>query len=141
MNQNPCIPSWPGAFQFDILFSVALSKSTRILISGPSSSPSSSLVIFFYPFSVFVMFLWLPYFSPKSFGLLYCWLLVCFRVTPFQLLVGIFFRCFGMSWFFCIVLPFVDICLVFLLWPVLSGLFPQVVLFFSQCCQFLLPLF
>ena len=40
----------------------------------------------------------------------------------------IFFHCFGMSRFFCIVLPFVDISLIFLLSPVLSGLFPQVVL-------------
>ena len=41
------------------------------------------------------------------------------------------FRCFGMSCFICIALPFVDISLIFLLWPVFSGLFPQVVLLFS----------
>ena len=47
------------------------------------------------------------------------------------LIVGkIFFRCFGMSCFVCIVLPFVDISLIFLLSPVLSSLFPQVVLLF-----------
>ena len=40
----------------------------------------------------------------------------------------IFFRCFGIFCFICIVLPFVDISLIFLLSPVLSGLFPQVVL-------------
>ena len=42
----------------------------------------------------------------------------------------IFFRCFGRSCFVCIVLPFVDISLIFLLSPALSGLFPQVVLLF-----------
>ena len=47
LNQKSCIPSWPGAFQFDILFSVVLSKSTCISILGPSSSLSSSLVILF----------------------------------------------------------------------------------------------
>ena len=47
LNQKPCIPSWPGVFQFDILFSVVLSKSMRISALGPSSSPSSSLVILF----------------------------------------------------------------------------------------------
>ena len=35
-----------------------------------------------YLFSIFVMFFWLPYFCPKSFGFLYIRLLVCFRVTP-----------------------------------------------------------
>ena len=43
----------------------------------------------------------------------------------------IFFRCFGMSCFVCIALPFVVISLIFLLWPVFSGLFPQVVPLFS----------
>ena len=42
----------------------------------------------------------------------------------------IFFRCFGMSCFVCIVLPFVDIILVSLFSPEPSGLFPQVVLLF-----------
>ena len=42
----------------------------------------------------------------------------------------IFLRCFGKSCFVCIVLPFVDISLIFLLLPALSGLFPQVVLLF-----------
>ena len=45
----------------------------------------------------------------------------------------IFFHCFGMSCFVCIVLPFVDIYLVSLLLPEPSGLFPHVVLlFFSR---------
>ena len=44
----------------------------------------------------------------------------------------IFFRYFGKSCFVCIVLPFVDISLMFLLSPALSGLFPQVVLLFFR---------
>ena len=42
----------------------------------------------------------------------------------------IFFRCWGMSCFVSIVLPFVDISLIFLLSPLFSGLFPQVGSFF-----------
>ena len=47
LNKKPCIPSWPCAFQFDILFSVVLSKSMCISVLGPSLSSSSSLVILF----------------------------------------------------------------------------------------------
>ena len=47
LNQKPCIPSWPGVFHIDILFSVVLSMSTCICVLGPSSSPSSSLVMLF----------------------------------------------------------------------------------------------
>ena len=42
----------------------------------------------------------------------------------------IFFRCFGMSCFVCVALSFVDIFVIFLFSPVLSALFPQVVLLF-----------
>ena len=53
-------------------------------------------------------------------GMFYC---------NFLLIVDrIFFHCFGMSCFLCIVLPYVDISLIFFLSPVLSGLFPQVLL-------------
>ena len=51
-----------------------------------------------------------------------------------QLVGRIFFRCFGMSCFVCIVLPFLDIFLIFHLSPVLSGLFPLVVI--SSCVVF-----
>ena len=93
------------------------------------------------------MFLWLPYFSPKSFGLFYIWLLVCFRVTPSQLLIEISFVVLECPFFVCIVSSFVDISLVFVLWPVLSGFFPQVLLLFLPhvACYFFLiisvPLF
>ena len=52
-----------------------------------------------------------------------------------QLVGGILFRCIGMFSFVCIVLPFVDILLVFLLSPVLSRLFPQVVSLFFLAFQ------
>ena len=48
----------------------------------------------------------------------------------------IFFHCFGMSCFVCIVLLFVDISLILLLSRVLSGLFPQVVLLFFLVLPF-----
>ena len=34
LNQKPCIPSWPGVFQFDILFNVVLSKSKVAAAAG-----------------------------------------------------------------------------------------------------------
>ena len=52
---------------------------------GPSLSPSSKKIV--YPFCLFVMFFSLPYFSPKPFGFFGIRLLVCFRVTPTQLLI------------------------------------------------------
>ena len=50
-----------------------------------------------------------------------------------QLVGRIFFRCFGMSCFVCILLPFLDVFLIFLLLPVLS-------VFFSSCCVVISPL-
>ena len=85
LNQNPCIPSWPGAFQFDIHFSVVLSKSTCISILGPSSSPSSFLVILFIHSAFSLSFYGCHILVQNRF--FYIWLLVCFRVTPSQLLV------------------------------------------------------
>ena len=94
-----------------------------ISVFGPSSSPSNSFVIllsirlFCYVFFIdkIVRFLLHP-----GVGMFSCYLLP---------VVGrIFFHCFGKSRFVCIVLPFVNITLIFLLSPVPSGLFPQVVL-------------
>ena len=48
----------------------------------------------------------------------------------------IFFHCFGVSRFVCIVLTFVDISLISLLSPELSGLFPHVVLLFFLVMSF-----
>ena len=84
LNQKPCILSWPGTFQFDILFSVFLSTSMYIFILGLFSTPSSSLVIFFIHSPCFFG---CHIFSPKSFGLFYIRLLVCFGVTPSQILI------------------------------------------------------
>ena len=76
------------------------------------------------------MFLWLPYYSPKSFGFFFIRLFGMFSCHSLPIVDRIFFHCFGISCFVCIVLAFLDVSLFFLLWPVLSGLFPQVVLLF-----------
>ena len=60
-----------------------------------------------------------------------------FSCRLFPVVDKIFIRCFGMSCFGCIVLLFVDISSIFLLSPILSGLFPQVVMLFFPCCLFL----
>ena len=84
------------------------------------------------------MFFWLPYFRTKSFGFFGIRLLVCFRVTPSQLLIRFSFVFFLESPVLSVSFyPFVDISLIFLLSPALSGLFPQVVLLFFLCCLFL----
>ena len=85
LNQNPCIPSCPGVFQFDIFFSVCLRNSIFISALEPSSSLSSSHII--NPFSLYVMLFRLPYFRPKSFGFTGVWLLVWFCVMTSQLLI------------------------------------------------------
>ena len=134
--QKLCIPSWSSVFQFDI-FSVVLSKSMGISAFGSSSSPSSSPVILVYPFCLFVVFLVVIFLSKIVRFLLH--LVVGIFSCHLLLVVDrIFFHCFGMSCFVCIVLPFVDISFIFLLSPVISDLFPQVVLlFFSFAFSFL----
>ena len=52
-NQNPCMPSGPGVFQFGTLLSVVLSESMSIFAFGPSSSPSNSFPMLLI-FSAFV---------------------------------------------------------------------------------------
>ena len=74
------------------------------------------------------MFSWLPYFTPKSFSFSNIFLLVCFREISLNLLVEFSFVLEGFV--LSIILTFVDIFLVFLLSPVHSGLFSQVVLLF-----------
>ena len=138
LNQKPCIPSWPGAFQFDILFSVIVSKSTWISILRPSSSLSSSLVILFIH-SAFSLFLWFSYFSPKSLGFFCIRLLVCFCVTPSQLLID-FFSLFWKALFclYCFTLCrylFNLLSLASTFWFISSSC----TVIFSPCCLFLLP--
>ena len=65
-----------------------------------------------YPFSFFVTFSWLHILVKNL-------LLAVSRIS---------FRCFEMSCLVCIVLLFVDISLIFILSPVLSCLYPQVLL-------------
>ena len=91
-----------------------------------------------YPFSIFIMF----------FGCHILFKIVRFLLHP---VFGVFschslpivdrsvFRCFGKSRFVCIMLPFVDISVIFLHLPELSGLFPHIVLIFFLCCVFLFP--
>ena len=129
LNQKPCIPSWPGVFQFDILFSVVLSKSMCISVLGPSSSSSSSLLMLFIHSAFSLCFL-VAIFLSKIVRFLLHPVVGMFSCYSLPVVDRIFFRCFGKSCFVCSVLPFVDIALIFLLSPALSGLFPQVVLLF-----------
>ena len=138
LNQKPCIPSWPVVFQFDILFSVVLSKSMCISVLGPSSSPSSSLVMLFIHSAFSLCFL-VAIFLSKIVRFLLHPVLDMFSCQSFPNVDRIFFRFFGKSRFVSIVLSFVDISLIFLLSPALSGLFSQVVLYFFLCWPFLFP--
>ena len=101
----------------------------------PFSSPSNSLVILFIHSAFSSCFL-LPYFSSKLFGFFFWPPVVGMFSCHLPVVNRIFFRCFGVSCFVCIVLPFVAISLIFLLSPVLSGLFPQVLLLFLLVLPF-----
>ena len=118
------------------------------------SNLSFSVNLFVFPLSVLLQILFRH--DAYPFGFFHVLLVAIFYSKIFQLLshpvvgmcschlpqlVGrIFYRCFGRFCFVCIALPFVDIFLIFLLSPVLSGLFPQVVLLFFLCCFFLFVL-
>ena len=130
LSQNPCILSWPGVFQFGIFFSISLSSSMFISPFGPSSH-SSFLVILFINSTFSLCFL-VALFSSKNVRFLRRPVVGMFLCHVLSVVGRIFFRCFGMSCFVYIVLPFVDISLISLLLPKLSGLFPQVMLFFSR---------
>ena len=141
LNQNLCIPSLPGVFQFDIFFGVFLSSSMCISPFGPSSSPSSSLVISFIQSAFSLFFFLLAIFSSENVRSLWCPVVGMFLCHALSVVGRIFFRYFGTFCFVCIVLPLVYISLISLLSPELSGLFPQVVplfflvLFFPFCSQ------
>ena len=134
MNQNPCIPSYPGVFQFDI-FSVVFSKSMCISALGPSLSSSNSFVILLTHSSFLSCFL-VAIFYTKIVRFLLHPVVGIFSCHLLPLVGKISCSCFGMSCFVCIVSPFLDIFLLFLFSPVLSGLFPQVVLPFFSCVAF-----
>ena len=132
LNQNLCIQSWPGIFQFAIfLVSFWIVRCVFPLSGLLQVLLFSSHIV--YPFSLFVIFgchifaqnrsvLWRP-----VVGMFLCHVLPVVRIS---------YRCFGISCFVCIVLPFVDISLISLLSPEFSGLFPQVVLLFFIVLSF-----
>ena len=96
---------------------------------GPSSSPSSSLVILFIHSAFSLSFFGCHIFVQNCSVSLAsgCWYDFIYALP---IVDRIFFYCFGMCCFVCIVLHFVHISLVSLLSPEHSGLFPQVLLLF-----------
>ena len=124
LNQKPCNSSWSGVFQFDILCSVILSKSMWISILGPSSSPSSSLVILFIH-SAFSLCFFSCHIFVQNRSVSFISVVDMFSCHSLPIVDRIFFRCFGKPCFVCI-----DISLIILFSPEHSGLFPQVVLLF-----------
>ena len=133
LNQNLCIPLCPGFFPVWYLFSVFLSSLMCISAFGPSSSSSSSLAISFIHSAFLLCFFGCHIFVQNRSVSLVVGMFLCHGLP---IVDRIFFRCFGMSCFVCIVLPFVDISLVFLLSLEPSGLFPQVARLFFSCCLF-----
>ena len=136
LNQKPCIPLWPGVFQFDTFLSVVLRKLVCISAFGPSLCSSSSLLTWFIHLAFSLCFLFAIFLSrvvgfhlSLVVGMFYCHLLPSVD--------RIFFHSFGMSYFVCIILPFVDISSILLLLPALSGIFPQVVLLLFSVLSFL----
>ena len=96
------------AFSSLIILSVILSTSVCISAFGPSSSPSSSLVILLIH-SALLLCLSVAIFLSKIVGSLLHPVVVIFYCHLLPIVDRIFFHCFGMSCFVCIVLPFVDI--------------------------------
>ena len=136
LNQKPCIPSWPGVFQFYI-FSVSFwvnrflfPLSSLFRVVPLLLSYCLSIKPFRYVFLVAI-------FLSKIVRFLLHPIVSMFSCHPLPVVDRIFFCCFGMSCFVSIVLTFVDISLIFHLSPVLSNLFPQVVLLFFLRCIFL----
>ena len=133
---EPVFMNFLIAWRFPILyfFCVALCESRCIFALGLSLSSWNSFFILFIH-SV-LMFCLLPSYI----------LLVFFPSHPVigmtslipPLLAGrIFFRCFGMSCFVCLVWSCLDIFVVFFLPPVTLGLFPRFILFILLASIFL----
>ena len=104
LNHYPCMSSWPGVFRFGTFLSFAQSESMCIFTEDPSSSPCNSFFILF----IYSDFLWCSLCS-------HVLLQNCFAFHPVIgmsscILAGrIFFRCFGMSCFVCIIWSCLDI--------------------------------
>ena len=133
LNQKPCIPTWPGVFQFDI-FCVDLSKSMFISSFDPFQffshifTYSAFLGCFCFLFFLFFFFGCHIFFQNCSVSLASgcwyvfvssppsCWQTFYIVVLEYPVLSVLFYP--------------LSISLILLLLPVLSGLFPQVVLLF-----------
>ena len=100
-----------------------------ISVLGPSSCPSSSFVLLFIHSAFWLCSLVAIFLSKINRFLLHP-VFGMFLRHSLPIVDRIFFRCFGKSCFVCIILPFVNISLIYLLSPALSGLFLQVVLLF-----------
>ena len=133
LNQNSCMPSWPGVFQFSV-FSGVLRKSMCISTFSPSSSCISFPMLIIHSSLLLCSLGRKICLAPKLF---------CFP----SLVVGMsscllpptcwlnFFRCFGMSWKRYrnrVKQPCFDIFFIFLLSPVISVFSPSC--HFYLCC-------
>ena len=125
--------SW--RFQVWYFFRVVFSKSMYISAFQPSSFSSNSLVILII-YSAFSLCFLVAIFLPKIVRFLLHLVVGMFSCYLLPDVVRILFRCLRTSCFVCIVSPFVDISLIFLLSPVLSGLFHEVVLLFFLVLPF-----
>ena len=83
-----------GVFQFDSLFSFVLSMSMCISVLGPSSSPSSFLVILFIHSAFSLCFL-VAIFSSKIVQFLWHLVVGMFSSHSLPIVDRICFRCFG----------------------------------------------
>ena len=94
-DQNPCITSWSGFFQFCTFLSVALSDSSLVAIL-------KSLQFFFYvvyPFGLYVMFFLFPYLAPK----LFCFFCIHLLFSPCAFFINLLSRIFSSFWRPCFV--------------------------------------
>ena len=129
LNKKPCIPSWPGAFQFDILF-VLFWVSRCVFRFWGLLQVRLALLKCCLSIQHFRYLSLVPILLPKIARFLLHPVVGMFSCHSLPIVDRISFRCFGKSYFVCTVLPFVDISLIFFLWPVFSGLFPQVIMLF-----------
>ena len=93
------------AFSSLIFFSVVLSKSMCFSAFGPSLSPSNYFFKLFIH-SAFSLYFLVAIFSSKMVRFLWHPVIGMFSCHPFPVVNIIFFRCFGMFYLVCIVLPY-----------------------------------
>ena len=139
------MPSWPGVFQFGTFW-------VLLRVNQSVFSPSIFVIVLLTPclcclsIRFFCYVLFVPIICSKI-VLLPCHPL--FGMSSYILPLPacrIFFHCFGISCFVCMVLSCLDTFLVFLLSPVPSSLFPRVVFtcvaffLFTPICSCVFPL-